>query len=270
MDDLTPIARLTRDLANAAATLGPAEVRFLVDAYYQMQDGRIRAEGQIRSIKKGETGEPHIVLSWLSDQSRAMEGQIKRALDKYVGGHVMGEWFEGVYGVGPVISAGLLAHIDIEKAPTVGHIWRFAGLDPTLKWEKKTKRPWNAELKVLCWKAGQSFMKFSGQDECFYGKIYLENKARQVARNDRGEFSARASEILAEKNFNKATDAYKAYSMGRYPPAHIDAMARRYAVKLFLAHMHGEMCRRMLGHEPPLPYPIAHGDHVHVIDDPQR
>jgi hypothetical protein len=75
---------------------------------------------------------------------------------------------------------------------------------------------------------------------------------------------------LNEKNFNKATDAYKAYSAGRYPPAHIDAMARRYAVKLFLAHMHGEMCRRMLGHEPPLPYPIAHGDHVHVIADPQR
>src|SRR5581483_161544 len=25
-------------------------------------------------------------------------------------------------------------HIDIEKAPTAGHIWRFAGLDPTLRW----------------------------------------------------------------------------------------------------------------------------------------
>ena len=37
-------------------------------------------------------------------------------------------------GIGPVIAAGLLANIDIKQAPTVGHIWRFAGLDPTNKW----------------------------------------------------------------------------------------------------------------------------------------
>jgi hypothetical protein len=270
MDDLTPIARLSRDLANAAATLGDAEVRFLVDAYYQMQDQRIRSEGQIRSIQKSDTPEPHIVLSWLSDQSRAMEGQIKRALGKYVDAHPMGEWFENVYGIGPVIAAGLVAHIDINKAPTVGHIWRYAGIDPTLKWERKSKRPWNAELKVICWKAGQSFMKFAAEDECFYGHVYRENKAKLMQRNERGEFFERSAQILVEKNFNKTTDAFKAYSVGRLPPAHIDAMARRYAVKLFLAHMHSEMCRRILKTEPPLPYPIAHGGHVHVVDDPQK
>ena len=53
-------------------------------------------------------------------------------------------WARSIYGIWPVLAAGLLAHIDIEQAPTVGHIWSFAGLDPTKKWQPKTTRPWNA------------------------------------------------------------------------------------------------------------------------------
>lgn len=274
MNDLTPIQRLSRDLANASRTLSDAEARFLVDNYYQMQDARIRAEGQIRSIDKAakhdpDTGEivkePHEVLTWLSDQNSSMENQIKRALERYVASHPVGEWLMSIYGIGPVISAGLLAHIDITKAPTVGHIWRFAGLDPTTKWEKKTKRPWNAQLKVLCWKAGESFVKFHNADACFYGKIWFEQKAKYVERNTRGDYADRSAQILTERKINKDTDAYKAYSTGRFPPAHIHAMARRYAVKLFLSHLHGEMHRRILGSEPPLPYPVAILGHAHII-----
>jgi hypothetical protein len=276
---LTPVQRLSRDMANAAKTISDAEARFLVDAYYSMQDARIRADGQIRSIVKtpvdtGEVNEdgeprlaiePHDVLMWLSEQNSTLEGQIKRALQRYVDGHVVGSWLMGVHGIGPVISAGLLAHIDINKAVTVGHIWRFAGLDPTVRWEKKTKRPWNAQLKVLTWKAGESFVKFSGSDECFYGKIWRKQKDEYIRRNDAGLYAARAAEILATKKLGKDTDAFAHYSAGRLPPAHVHAMARRYAVKLFLSHLHGEMYRRILKTEPPLPYPIAHLGHAHII-----
>lgn len=277
---LTPVARLSRDLVNAARTISDAEARFLVDAYYSMQDQRIRADGQIRSIVKNpvETGEvdpdtgevvravePHDVLTWLSEQNSTLEAQVKRALERYVAGHVVGEWLIGVHGIGPVISAGLLAHIDINRAPTAGHIWRFAGLDPTVKWEKKTKRPWNAQLKVLCWKAGESFVKFHNKDECFYGKLWKKQKEIYIQRNEAGAYADRAAQILTEKKFKKDTDAYKAYSTGRFPPAHVHAMARRYAVKLFLSHLHAEMHRRILGTDPPFPYPIAHLGHAHMI-----
>lgn len=270
-DELSPIRRLTRDLAKAAATLSDAEVRYLVDAYYSMQENRIRADGQIRAMKAGtekEQEEPHSVLNWLSDQNSSLEGQIKRALEKYVAGHPVGQWLIGVHGIGPVISAGLLAHIDVNKSPTVGHIWRFAGLDPTTKWEKKQKRPWNARLKVLCWKAGESFVKFSGSEECFYGHVWRKQKDLYIERNEAGLYKERCEQILASKNFGKDTDAFKHYSSGKLPPAHIHAMARRYAVKLFLSHLHGEMYRRILHKEPPLPYPIAHLNHAHMIEAP--
>lgn len=268
--ELTPVQRLSRDLAMAAATLSDAEVRFLVDAYYQMQDDRIRHDGQIRAMDKAphpeDKKEPHIILDWLAEQSSTLEDQIRRALDKYSANHPDGVWLRSVVGIGPVIAAGLLAHIDILQAPTVGHIWRFAGLDPTSKWEKGKKRPHNAELKVLCWKAGESFVKQQNRDGCIYGQFYRQRKEIEVRKNDAGDFAQQAADILVNRKIGKDTDAYKAYVQGKLPPAHIHARARRYAVKLFLAHLHEHMYRRAFKSEPPLPYPIAHLDHVHKIE----
>lgn len=261
--ELEPIARLTRDIRAAAATLGDDEARYLVDAYYIMQDDRKRAFAQARTLDEG--AEPNQVINWLAAQSSALENQIKRALDAYTQAHAMGSWMREIVGIGPVISAGLLAHIDIEKAPTVGHIWQFAGLagDGQKPWEKGKKRPFNAKLKVLCWKAGQSFMKFSGHEDCYYGCVYRERKAYEVERNERGDLAAQAAAVLERRKIGKDTEAYKHYIAGRLPPAHLDARARRYAVKLFLAHLFEEWYRRHHGAEPPLPYPIAHLGHAH-------
>jgi len=264
---LENVLRLNRDLANAAKTMSDNEARYFVDAYYIQQDNRQRSNNQVRAL--GENSEPNSVIVWLADQATTLENQIKRALDKYTGEHLMGSWMRGIYGIGPVLSAGLLAHIDIKRAETVGHIWSYAGLNPEgRKPAKGTTWPYNSHLKSLCWKIGQSFMKFSNVDECFYGKVYRERKAYEIARNESGGNAATAARILTEKNWTKGTDAYKAYSSGILPPAQIDARARRYAVKLFLSHLHGEWYRREFGKEPPLPYPIAHLNHVHFIEAP--
>ena len=260
------VTRMTREIAASAASLSDDEARYLVDAYYILQEDRKRSNSQVRAVNQSADEEHAVsensVIQWLADQADTMEGQIKRALDKYTQAHAMGSWMREVVGIGPVISAGLLAHIDIEKAPTVGHIWRFAGLDPTVKWEKGQKRPWNAGLKTLCWKAGQSFMKFSGRPDCYYGQVYLERKAYEVARNDRNENRALAETLLPR--VGKTTEAHKHLIEGKLPPGQIDARARRYAVKLFLSHLHGEWHQRHFGKPAPLPYPIAILGHAHL------
>lgn len=267
-DTLTPITRLTRDLRNASVTLGDDEARFLVDAYYQMQDNRISADGQIRSIDKSETPEPHAVLSWLSDQNATLEKQIRSALDRYAQAHIVGPWLYSICGIGPVISAGLIAHIDITKAPTVGHIWRFAGLDPTTSWEKGQKRPWNATLKTLCWKIGESFIKVSGNENDIFGGVYKRRKEMEIANNEAGKFAEQAAAVLAKKKIGKTTDAYKAYSVGKLPPAHIHARARRYAVKLFLSCLHSVWYFQHFGVLPPKPYAISILGHAHLFWPP--
>ena len=261
-----PDVRLDHDLKQAAASLGAAEARYLVDAYYLWQEQRKRSDSQLRSLREGE--EPSDVIAWASSLATRFEGRIKTLLDSYSDGSPVGRWSKSIVGIGPVIAAGLLAHIDIEKAPTVGHIWRFAGLDPTVTWERGQKRPWNAELKTLCWKAGESFVKVSGRDDDIYGHVYLERKLQECERNERGEFAEQAERKLATTKIGKTTDAYKSYSTGKLPPAHLHARAKRYAVKLFLAHWHHVAFEVRYGEAPPKPYIIEHGGHTHYIAPP--
>jgi hypothetical protein len=258
------VERLNRDLRDSAKKMTANQARFLVDAYYIIQANRIRTRAQERALIQAK--EPSQIIHWLGNNSQLLENQLKAALDKYSTAHPVGTWTRSVCGIGPVLSAGLLAHIDIEKAPTVGHIWAFAGLDPTKKWEKRTKRPWNANLKTLCWKIGESFVKQQGRDHAVYADIFTERKKLEHERNDAGKFANQAEEILKTRKINKATDAYKYYSVGKLPKAHIHARARRYAVKLFLAHFHEIAYINQYGKPPPLPYPIAHLEHVHKID----
>lgn len=179
------IELMSRDLRKAAKTLSDVEARYLVDAYYIMQDQRIRADNQLRAM----ADEPHDILVWFGNQSEVLERQVRNALDVYSFNHPVGEWLRSVKGIGPVIAAGLLAHIDITKAPSVGHIWRYAGLDPTSQWKKGEKRPWNASLKLVCWKAGESFVKVSSRDGAVYGHIYKNRKDLETAANERQAYA---------------------------------------------------------------------------------
>ena len=258
------VVKLSKDLRQAATTISSTEARFLVDAYYQMQDRRIRSNNQLRQMPD----EPHEVLGWLAEQSTILENNVKGALDVYSKSHPIGERIRTVVGVGPVIAAGLLAHIDIHKAKTAGALWKYAGLDPSAQWKKGQKRPWNAALKVLCWKLGESFVKVSGNKNDVYGKIYKQRKELEAQRNESGEFAEQAKAKLEKFNIGKTTDAYKAYSIGKLPPAHIHARATRFAVKLFLSHLQEVWWKHEFHTDPPAPYAMVHQGHAHKIEPP--
>lgn len=286
-----PLVPLARDLRKAAETLSDLEARYLVDYYYQVQNGRIRAGNQIQAQEK----EPHEVVTWLAKNTQRLENNIKSALGIYAKASPVGRWSLSVTGIGPVISAGLLSHIDMatgkivrlpdgeplmvkgpkgkdvkvrDRINTVGVIWKFAGLDPTVEWGKKKKRPWNAQLKTLCWKIGESFVKVSGRESDFYGKFWAARKNIEEAKNGRGEFADQAKLKLEKFHIGKNTDAYKAYSKGRLPPAHIHARAKRYAVKLFLSHWHYVAYSEMYKEPPPKPYVIEHLGHAGLVSPP--
>lgn len=300
VETLSSIQRLTRDLRNAARTLSDDEARFVVDAYYGMQRDRIRAGHQERQLAAG--GEPHDVMTWLMDQREGLEGQVRRALDAYSAGSPVGVWARSVTGIGPVIAAGLLANIymgqwcavchahspkDCERyqadkkrklpahswtvaysCPTVGHIWRFAGLDPTNRWEKGTKRPWNGSLKRLCWLIGESFVKVSANESDTYGKVWRARKDLETANNEAGHYAEQARASLAAKNFGKDTEARKHYEAGMLPPARIHLRAERYAVKLFLSHLHWVWYFIDQKQLPPFPYILTQPGHTHFIGPP--
>ena len=260
LDDLTDLVRAE------AAKLGPKEVRFLVDTYYQLQERRKASANQERSLIESE--EQNVLVGYFVGMDAYSEKKIQQMLQAYAEGKQNASWAMSIRGIGPVIAAGLAAHIDISRAPTVGHIWRFAGLDPTLTWDKGQKRPWNAHLKTLCWKIGESFVKVKNHESDIYGKLYDMRKRREEERNEAGLFADQAKAKLERYKIDKKTEAYKAYSKGKLPPGHIHSRAKRYAVKLFLAHYHHVSYELHHGKPPPKPFVIEHLGHAHYKAPP--
>jgi hypothetical protein len=329
--DYNAINKLTADIKKAALMLTDKEARYLVDGYYALQGYRVATWNQITALEK--SSEPNAVLGWFFGNAEMLEGQMKRALKAYAGSKVVGRWSQSIVGIGEVISAGLLAHIDINQAPTAGHIWRFAGLDPTNRWlgrdgsselidrlveanaalvpkkgeavpfefiqlvakemnrdamrlanlvdEEKgyvtmasltsgiARRPWNAALKTLCWKIGESFLKVHNNPKDFYGKLYATRKAWETEKNLNKDYKDQAEEKLKKFKISKSTDAYKAYAQGMLPDGRIHERAKRYAVKIFLSHWHAVAFESTFNKPSPIPYIIAYDPkHTHTIEVP--
>lgn len=315
------VERLTKDLREAARTLKPDEARFLVDYYYLAQAQRIRSANQVRALH--DSGEPHALVSWVEAQTGTLERQVRQALDVYSDASITGRWSKGVRGIAEVIAAGLLAHIDIVKAPTAGHIWRFMGMDPTIRWLGKegaakliaekwdkgltpeenliqlatslgrrsdsllrqatdrttgkvtkasveaafARRPWNADLKVLGYHIGESFVKVSNREDDFYGHLWRQRKVVEIAHNEEGRFRDQAAHVLATKRIGKSTAAYAAYSQGKLPPDHVHSRAKRWTVKLFMSHWQQVRYREHFGRLAPKPYVLdilGHTDQIQV------
>lgn len=307
-DSTQLVTKLNRDLIKAMASVGREEARFLVASYYLLQDQRERCDQQLGALEKeaakeGRSSGRADVLHWLGDQYRTMEGQVRRALLSFASGHVVGQWSMSLVGIGPVISAGLLAHIDIKQAPTVGHIWRFAGLDPSSVWRKGEKRPWNPDLKVLCWHIGQCLMRTHNHEASFYGSLYRRRKAYEVERNlkagdifrqnpdpeywlsggqwrslyageDPMKREARPEAIIEtafrtlrdKKIQEKETRSW--YERGMLPPGRIEQRAERWTTKLFLSHWHAVAWETETGEKPVKPYILTKDMHQEEVRTP--
>ncbi len=325
-----PFMRLTKDVKQASRNLTRADARWLVDEYYLLQHNRIAAAAQERSSY--EDDEPHRLVAWVNDTFSRFETAVKASMGEFAATYRVGQWCQAQYGIGPVLSAAMLCNFDIRKAPTVGHFWRFAGLDPSCKWLGKEKAkallkelevdetltpnqaeainkacgqhttkiinvfqngfkapngnkmilgasgvvrllsvlPWNAKLKAICaYRMGECFVKFCNKPDCYYGNLYALKKAKLTEINEAGAFTETAAERVS--TVGKTTEAYKAYAAGVLPKAQIHNRARRWAVKIFISHLHRVMYEDFYGKEPPAPYIFEHPngtDHRHLLEPP--
>lgn len=231
-EGIESVAYAQLDLKRAAGQMTTGEARFLVDYYYQVQEYRKRTVSQVTAMTGAN--EPTILTNWLAQQMKSTEAHIKKYLDAWTDTTQVGVWSKKQLGIGPVIAAGLMAHIDINRAPHVSHIWSYAGLNPRVEWLGKerasamvtdvlgkgssqevtdddlvvianltnrnvenirrmalkedgtitrtslraalARRPWNGDLKTLCWKIGDCIVKFSNNPKSFYGPIYKQRK----------------------------------------------------------------------------------------------
>ena len=247
-----------------------SSIKKMVSFYYMIQDNRVRVSNQKYALDQEEDGGNDIFMAFFKDQMCQTENNIATFLDVWTNRNPIGKWAKSNTGIGPVIAAGLVARFDVKKTQTAGGFWAYAGIAKGMDERAERKRgevaKYSPETKVHVWKASSSFKMQSTRDNCYYGKLYREKKAEYLARNDDGGFRKNAEYELSVKKIGTDTDAYKAYIEGKLPLAHIDAMAMRYAGKIFISHLFDVMYMYEYGEMPPVPYPIAYiNGHTHIL-----
>lgn len=140
------------------------------------------------------------------------------------------------------------------KAPTVDDLVSYLA-----------KPPYNKDLKKRMFIIGDMFIRNSGREKSLYGRIYKQRKMNETMRNEAGEYAEQAARELSSKNWDKNTPTYKTLCEGKLSAGHINARARRYAVKLFISHVFEAMYYAEFGEEPPKTYVIEHMGHHDYI-----
>jgi hypothetical protein len=233
-------------------------VRALVEDYYDIQDMRIEADGQIRAHKQGMSEQDaEVVKEMVSKRLHNIEDDIKKYITKVMKDDPVYKYLSGIKGIGPLLAAGLLAWIeDIEKFETISKLWAYSGLTVSedgraRKRKKGEKLNWNPRMKTLAWKIGESFVKTKGGYRALYEKFRAEYDAKWKTGDDCGSETCK-------KNDNKC------YDMHRY------MAAKRKTVKVFLAHLHMKWSE-MKGLPESHPFIIGREDdkgHTHTHEIP--
>jgi hypothetical protein len=170
---------------------------------------------------------------------------------------VWNDWLKDVRGVGPIITAGLMAFIDINIATSPSKLWHYAGHHVTAegklpRLEKGKKRTWNRRLQTIVWNAGESFVRSGDGYRALYDR-FKEDEISKRVHSVKADPEDLAGEILAEslggkeagfKIVNKSSAvALLKKIKGRdrilveRTPGHIDRRARRRMRKVFLGHL---------------------------------
>jgi hypothetical protein len=256
--------RAGKEVILEAAKLPNPAARFLVANYYVNQEARKRADMQVRHMGDGTGSELAKHLEHTALCHSVMESETQKSLLAYANSSAAGRWLMSHIGIGPVIAAGFLAHLDVTKSDTAGGFWRFAGLDAgTSKWEKGGKRPWNADLKQLCFHLGECIKRTSNHPDSFYGKFYKERKALLVEKNDRGVYAERAKTYTTT-----SADVKTKLAEGKLPDGNLDRQACNITAKMLLSHLHAIMYWDHYGKPPPKPFAISILGHAHEVRIP--
>jgi hypothetical protein len=125
------------------------------------------------------------------------------------------------------------------------------------------RRPWNAKLKVLCWKIGDSFCKFHNHDDCLYGHVYAARKKHEVRRNEAGLNRETAEKTLVDRVI-KDVKTRARYEAGYLPDGRLARSSRRVAIKLFLSHYWSVAYWEQYHTLPPKPFVLAAQGELHT------
>lgn len=289
------VRALAKDIEEGIVKLGDGAAMHLVDTYLHVL--RFRQAQLLRVADAEKKGLPASFRKALASEFDRLYNGMKSVLESYATTHPAGQWAMGIKGIGPVGAGMLLAYVDPKRFANPSKVWRYAGLDPTVRWEPGQKRPWNPNAKLMAYILGNSVSMQPNKSD--YGHLFTARKRYEWARNAEG-YNAEAAKRMLKGLGGRGTADTKSWLRGMVspswvkeklqrgelsfsnpeplrdgeegvpmlPPGIIHARARRWTAKLIIAHFwevrywyeHGEL--------PPKPWVMQFGGHTDRIEPP--
>jgi hypothetical protein len=171
MDTTPNNLKEVRDALKKSGGASSEYMTILSRTFYAIQKQRIEAGNRIamniRDAKLTEE-EAELLNAHLSGELKDIEKSIEKDIASALKGMpIYRQWFQQVKGIGPVIAGGMIGEIsDISRFGHMSNLWSWSGFGihngKADRLTKGQKANWNPNMKVLGWKAGQSFIKVGG------------------------------------------------------------------------------------------------------------
>lgn len=228
----------------------------LVDVQLSVEKLRVALQVRSSHLKKQKRDDPE--TDDLLDVVREVEEYVDRRVAKLLEEHPAYPWFSRVKGIGKENIGKVVGMVDIEKAPHVSSLWKYAGMHVSEngtapKRETGKKLEYNSQLRSMCWRLGGSLLKAKGK---FYDYYTLEKNKYTMRFTKEGRQIVPAEKLPKVKG--KKTENDQFISEG-----HIHNMAMRKMIKMFLA-MLWISWREAENLPVSAPYPIEKLGHTHV------
>lgn len=193
---------------------------------------KARVAAQVRETHLEKNGKKCELTKEAIKKAATFEEWLNEKIGDYVKAHPAYDWFSKVKGVGDLNIGKVLSLIDIERASMVSKLWRYAGFSvdqgSAERQQKGKKLHYNKMLKSMCWRLGKSLIRAKGE----YYKFYLEQKKAYEKR-----FKEEGREIISATNLPKDEKGRKSETDEFFALGHLDMMAMRKMIKLFLSHL---------------------------------
>lgn len=225
---------------------------YIVDAAVTIE--KLRVACQVRQTHLTLQNKQDPETDELVRRLRDVEDYVDDRVAELIRSHPAYPWFSRIKGVGGENIAKVIAPIDIERADTISSLWKFAGFSveegiAPRRVKGGGKLAYNSHLRSMCWRLATSLKRTKGK---FY-EYYIREKDKYTER-----FLSQGYKILAtpqgkwacsncgaswarKRDITPCCDNQQIEKKLRQEPSgviwagHLDAMAVRKMIKLFLA-----------------------------------
>lgn len=180
-----------------------------------------------------------------NEEEKAYEKMFLKEVSRYP---IWNTWLKRVKGIGAVHAITLISYLgDCSQFATRSKLWAYAGYKVedghAVKRERGKLCNWNPDLKTRCFLIGDSFIKVRNK---YRVKVYDKTKERLKLEHPEPELTDKKSK--------------EGKPIKKYTPIHIERMARRKMVKLFLSH-YWEVARKLANLPVDNAWAVEHGHH---------